>query len=199
MAVGWKRGGVFNSFYGTNAERIALTSMETSDIFKTSDTLKKYVYTGSAWILDEDEITINAGDIEIGAVELKDGASDQRAAISATGAVKVEVEPPSIMSNTPSALAASGVLKGTGGTLYTLSGYSDSASAQYLQIHITGTVPSDGAAPFAVFAVAAKSNFMFDFGAYGLPCSAGIVWNNSTTLATKTIGAADCYVVATYK
>jgi len=199
MAVGYKRGNAFNNFFGTNAERIALTNMETADTFKTSDTLKKYVYTGSAWMLDEDEITLNTDDIEIGAVEIKDGASDQRATVSVAGAVKVEIDNSTILSNTPSALAASGVLKGTGGTLYTLSGLNNSLSDQYIQIHITGTVPNDGAAPFAVFVVPAKGNFSFDFGIYGLPCSAGIVWNNSSTLATKTIGSADCYVIATYK
>ena len=71
MAVSYKKGNVFVNFYGTNAERIALEGMETNDKFKTSDTLKTYAYTGTAWILDENEVNLNPGDIEIGKVVIQ--------------------------------------------------------------------------------------------------------------------------------
>jgi len=97
------------------------------------------------------------------------------------------------------ALAASGVIKDKAGALYNLSGINDKAAIQYIQIFDSKTVPADGAVPVLVLVVSADSNFSIDLGVYGLPCKNGISWSNSSTLATKTIGAADCFVTAVYR
>lgn len=68
MAIKWQNGNASTRLWGTNAERIAMTDMPAGAKFKTSDTLKKYEYTGSAWILDEEEINLNTSTAEIGNV-----------------------------------------------------------------------------------------------------------------------------------
>jgi hypothetical protein len=97
------------------------------------------------------------------------------------------------------ALAASGVIKNAAGTLYGISGLNNKTSDQYIQIFNTAAVPADGAAPFALIKVGAGCNFSYDFGIRGMRLTTGICWSNSSTLATKTIGAADCWLVASYK
>ncbi len=112
--------------------------------------------------------------------------------------------PISNIANCPSAvdsvaLAASGVIKAGAGVLHKIIGVNTLASTQYIQIHNTTTVPADGAVPVIVIAVAASSNFSIDLAPFGKAFSTGICWCNSTTLATKTIGAANIWLNALYK
>lgn len=97
------------------------------------------------------------------------------------------------------AMAASGVIKNKAGVLYNLSGINDKAAQQYIHIFDSKTVPADGAVPVLVLTVPADSNYSIDLGVYGLHCKNGLSWSNSSTLATKTIGAADCWVTAVYR
>lgn len=97
------------------------------------------------------------------------------------------------------AVSAGAVIKNGAGVLYGIMGHNNKANAQFIQIHNTKTLVADTAVPVAVISVPANSNFSIDFGAFGLTCSTGITWCNSSTLATKTIGAADCFVTALYK
>jgi hypothetical protein len=97
-----------------------------------------------------------------------------------------------------SALDDSNVIKNSAGVLYGITGINAKASAQYIQIHNTTAVPADTAVPLVVITVPASSNFSIDFGIFGLPCSTGISWSNSTTLATKTLGSADVWLTALY-
>jgi hypothetical protein len=91
------------------------------------------------------------------------------------------------------ALEASRVLKNAPGVLKTLTICNAGAVAQFFQLHDAITVPADTAVPKAVIYLAAKGNFVWDFGLSGRSFATGIVVCNSTTAATKTIGAADSF------
>jgi len=95
--------------------------------------------------------------------------------------------------------AASGIIKGSAGSLYGIYGYNSKTSDQYIQIHNTTTLPADASVPaIAPILAPAQSNFFVDFSTVGLPLSTGIVWCNSSTAPTKTIGSADVFVTALY-
>lgn len=70
-------------------------------------------------------------------------------------------------------------------------------SIQYLQVHESATLPANGAVPKlpSVALAAGPSTTMFSFGDYGVDLDA-ITLCNSSTSATKTIGSADCQIVA---
>lgn len=168
--------------------------------------------------------TIDASDIQIGAVEIKDGTTDNRAevkaanAASAVGDMVTKVQliandgtktqpvastPTGTAAAAPSnatttANVASAVVKASAGTLYGLSGYNARTSEQFILFFDSATVPADTAQAVLVVKVPASSNFAVDFGAYGRRFSTGIAWSNSSTQPLKTIGSADCHVDAQY-
>lgn len=81
-------------------------------------------------------------------------------------------------------------------------GYNAKTASQFIQVHNAASLPSEGAVPVYVFAVDASSNFSFVIPASspeGEPFVTGIVICNSSTYATKTIGSADCWIVAKTK
>jgi hypothetical protein len=96
------------------------------------------------------------------------------------------------------AFAASLVVKGSVGRLFTVNGYNSKTSAQFIQVLNSATLPADTAVPVALITVPASSNFSMDFGPLGIPLSTGIVLSNSSTGPTKTIGSADVYFTASY-
>lgn len=94
------------------------------------------------------------------------------------------------------AYEASHVLKNAAGTLVSLVGYNSKASAQFIQVYNSATVPADTAVPVVVFTVPATSNFSLDIALAGMPFTTGISVANSSTGPTKTIGSADCWFSA---
>ena len=90
------------------------------------------------------------------------------------------------------------VIKRTPGKLYGISGYNSKGSAQFVQLHDSNVLPTDGSVPKVTITVAASSNFSIDFGALGRSFEKGIVICNSSTGPTKTIGSADTWFDAQY-
>ena len=71
------------------------------------------------------------------------------------------------------------------------------ASAQFIQIFDSATVPADTTVPDRMFKVAAGTTVSYaPLG--GVNMTNGIAVSNSSTAATKTIGAADCWFEGYY-
>jgi hypothetical protein len=67
------------------------------------------------------------------------------------------------------------------------------AAAQFIQLHDANALPADGAVPAVVFTAPASSDKFVSYSLPGRFFLRGIVVCNSSTAATKTIGAADCF------
>ena len=93
---------------------------------------------------------------------------------------------------TVTALSSSLVVSDKPATLYGLSGI-NSGVEQYIQIHDAVSLPADTSIPVIVFKVPAGENFSVGFDPKGRIFDNGVVLCNSTTLDTKTIGAANCW------
>ena len=77
-------------------------------------------------------------------------------------------------------------------------GFNNSASDQYIQVHDTAALPSNGAVPIAVALAPAGYQFALSWTA-GRLFANGITVCNSSTAVTKTIGSADCLFDITYR
>jgi len=97
------------------------------------------------------------------------------------------------------AAAASLVIKASAGTLYKLTVLNTNGAAQYVLLHNTTTLPADGQVPAIALKVPAGDSKDFHWPNFGRRFTTGIVVCNSSTFATKTIGAADCFFTADYK
>lgn len=101
-------------------------------------------------------------------------------------------------SNYAALAAASGVIKAAAGKLYGVTLTNDNAAARYIQFFNLTAVPADTTAPLFTIKLGIGETRQLDFSMMGKYFSTGICWCNSTTGATKTIGAADTYVEARY-
>lgn len=82
--------------------------------------------------------------------------------------------------------------------LYGFQGYNAKASAQFILVFDSQTLPSDGATAVLVLTVATVANFSAYFGSSGRWFDRGLVLCNSSTEPTKTLGAADCFFDVQY-
>jgi len=95
-------------------------------------------------------------------------------------------------------LENSRIVKSGAGRLFGFSGTNTKASSQFIQAFDTGTVPSNGAIPKFVMTAQASSDFWVSWTPGWRQFREGIVLCNSSTVATLTIGSADCWFDAQY-
>lgn len=88
-------------------------------------------------------------------------------------------------------IEASRVVKDSAGRVFGLSGFNGLASVQFIQLHDATSLPADATVAKYSIEAQASANFSIDFTEEGVFFENGIVVCNSTTHATKTIGAAD--------
>ncbi len=96
------------------------------------------------------------------------------------------------------AAEASHLIKAGAGRLFGFTVYNSAAAAQFIQLHDSQVLPADGAVPVFVVKVATVADKGVFWGDWGRFFNRGIVICNSSTFATKTIGAADCFFDAQY-
>jgi len=75
---------------------------------------------------------------------------------------------------------------------------STNAGAQSLLVFDLAALPADGAVPLIGKALAVSDAVGFSWAPQGREFTQGLVLCNSSTLATKTIGAADCFFDVQY-
>jgi hypothetical protein len=135
----------------------------------------------------------NTGDLSVIA---NVAAASTGAALADPGLV-VSLSPnTSATSVSSTALETGHVLKASAGVLHGFSGYNSRTSQQFIQVFNSTTVPADATVPIIVMLVPPQSNFYWDSVKFGVPFSTGISISNSSTVATKTIGSADCFFFA---
>lgn len=118
------------------------------------------------------------------------------------GAIQVDLEVANVALTastlaSTTALATNLVAKASAGALAGVSGVNTSASAQYIQVHNTASLPADTAIPVICFKVDAGENFSYTPIA-PVTFSTGITVCNSSTVPTKTIGSADTWFQVEY-
>lgn len=128
---------------------------------------------------------------------------DNGSTLTVDGTVSTNPTPSGASAQAPSnstsaAYEASRLAKASAGTVYGITGYNSKTSAQFIQLHDASSLPADAVAPAVVISVPASSNFAIDWGEYGRRCATGIVFCNSSTGPTKTIGTTDCWFDVQY-
>jgi hypothetical protein len=83
----------------------------------------------------------------------------------------------------------------TKGAVHQLGGY-NAGPDQFLQVHDAASAPANGAVPAITFKIFGGANFYLTRELLPMKFSNGIYICNSTTVATKTLGAADCWINA---
>jgi hypothetical protein len=113
-------------------------------------------------------------------------------------AERVEPKQPYFPSSTSLKLENSRVVASGNTQLYGISGVNTKASAQFILVFDGNTIPANGAVPEVILNAPASDNFWISWAPAWRNFSEGVILCNSTTAATLTIGAADCWFDAQY-
>lgn len=145
-----------------------------------------------ATILAQEPAPVDVQDFCRHVLNLTDRTTEAVEALSGAGAGSTDA------AVVDQALAASKVIKGSAGSLKSLTIY-NSGAAQFILILNSATLTADGAVTllYPPIPIAAASVLMLEFSR-PLVASTGIVVCNSSTAPVKAIGSADCMFQAQY-
>lgn len=164
---------------------------------REDDTHATLDYGFPAWGVVNEAIASGRANGDYGPIALGQGGEQfQTPAPPQTATTAAAV---ALTSAASTAAAASLVIKSSAGTLYKLTVLNTNASAQYILLHNTTSLPADGQVPAIALKVPAGDSKDFLWPTFGRRFTTGITVVNSSTFATKTIGAADCFFSAEYK
>ena len=164
---------------------------------REDDTHASLDYGFPAWGVVNEGIVSGRANGDYGPIALGQGGEQMQTPVppqTATTAAAV-----ALSSASSTAAAASLVIKASAGTLYKLTVLNTNAAAQYILLHNTTSLPADGQVPAIALKVPALDSRDFYWPQFGRRFTTGITVVNSSTFATKTIGAADCFFSAEYK
>lgn len=105
---------------------------------------------------------------------------------------------PSYPNSTSQKLENSRVVNSGRTQLYGFAGTNTKASSQFILAFDASAIPSNGAVPVFTLTAAASSDFWVSWAPAWRNFQEGVVLCNSSTLATLTIGSADCWFDAQY-
>jgi len=143
-------------------------------------------------------ITLSAGNIDLGAeIEIK-GADGQVASVDTVKGLKVDATQ-RINRVSSNGLIAGVVAVSSPASIATITGCISGLGTNIL-IYDSNTIPSNGAVPLFSFYVDVDDTFSFDYGAYGLPVTNGLVIVSSSTrfALTSTNSPANIMFLLTY-
>lgn len=101
-------------------------------------------------------------------------------------------------SSTSNALESSRIVASGQTRLWGFSGTNTKASAQFILAFDATTIPTNGSIPKFVMTAPASSDFWVSWAPFYRRFLDGVVLCNSSTVATLTIGSADCWFDAQY-
>ncbi len=164
---------------------------------------------GSGASIATDSVTVDGAVAELQRVKVMYGADGVASEVAEATPLPVQLVPggsagTAAIGIDSGALASGLVVKSSAGVLYGFSGVSTRTSAQYVCVWNTSAAAGAGIAPDIVVYVPAAAaggavNFSWTPGPHGWHFATGIYVGNSTTLATRTAGAADCWFQALYE
>lgn len=146
-------------------------------------------------------IVQTAGTVTTGSIVVTTGTIVQASGTLTTGSIVVTsgtIGFEGLTGTNSGGIGTSMVIKAAAGTLFQIFGHSSRTSSQYIHVYNATSAPAAGGTPVITFIVPASSNFSVDFQ-NGHGFATGITVGNSTTVGTRTAGAADTWFNALYK
>lgn len=166
------------------------------------------VTAGSGTTIATDECTVAAALVQVQRVKAGWGADGAYNDPSESAPLPVQVIPvgsvaAAAMGAQSTALASALQATTAASTLYGVSGVSTRTTGQWIQVWDAAAAPSTGSPLYVLWVPPAPAgggaNFSLSLPQYGRRFAAGIYVCNSTTMLTRTAGAADCFFATVHE
>lgn len=163
---------------------------------------------GSGVPIATDAVTVDGAAAELQRVKIMHGVDGAANEASESTPIPVQIIPvnsaaAAAVAAQSTALAAALQATTTASTLYGVAGVSTRTTGQWIQVWDAAAAPSAGSPVYVLWVPPASagggSNFSLALPQYGRRFAAGIYVCNSTTMLTRTAGAADCFFATVHE